>query len=264
MKKRIQDFLNRLAGFLGAKVLMAWMRTLDYRSASDYPDLDPGLCAEGQQFIYLVWHEAVLCPLYLRSRCNIVTLASQHRDAEILSEMMQRLGMGVVRGSTTRGGAALRKLMELTRTNHCVITPDGPRGPRRTVAQGAIYLAMRLGIPVVAMGIAYERPWRLPTWDRFAIPKPFSRCRIVFGAPILVPSDSNREQLAEILAHVDAEFQRVTAAAEQWVESGDRKPNEQPLRSMRVADRTLRVDGPEAGVPRPSAALERRFAPTKG
>ena len=52
------------------------------------------------------------------------------------------------------------------------ITPDGPRGPRRQLAQGPVYLASKLGMPIVAMGFGYDRPWRFNSWDRFAIPRP--------------------------------------------------------------------------------------------
>ena len=58
---------------------------------------------------------------------------------------------------------------------HLTITPDGPRGPRRHMAPGPIYLASKLGLPLVLMGYAYDRPWRLHSWDRFAIPRPGSR-----------------------------------------------------------------------------------------
>ena len=105
-------------------------------------------------------------------------LLSRHRDAEILSHVAYHFGFDFVRGSTNRGGAAaLRELLAKSRQMHLTITPDGPRGPRRRMAPGPIYLASKLGLPLVLMGYGYDRPWRLRSWDRFAIPRPCSRAR---------------------------------------------------------------------------------------
>ena len=89
-------------------------------------------------------------------------LLSRHRDAEILSHAAYHLGFDFVRGSTNRGGvAAIRELLEKSRHMHLTITPDGPRGPRRKLAPGSIYLASKLGLPLVVMGYGYDRPWRV-------------------------------------------------------------------------------------------------------
>ena len=86
-------------------------------------------------------------------------LLSRHRDAEILSHIAGHLGFAFVRGSTNRGGvSALRQLLARSRDMHLTITPDGPRGPRRRLAPGCIYLASKLGLPLVVMGYGYERP----------------------------------------------------------------------------------------------------------
>ncbi|NLA09484.1 MAG: DUF374 domain-containing protein, partial [Microbacteriaceae bacterium] len=95
----------------------------------------------------------------------------------------------VVRGSTRRGGAsALRQLLDQGELTHLAITPDGPRGPRRTLAQGAVYLASKLQMPLVALGMGFDRPWRVKSWDRFAIPRPGSRARAILSPEIHVPA----------------------------------------------------------------------------
>ena len=63
-------------------------------------------------------------------------------------------------------------MLRLSRQAHLVITPDGPRGPRRQVQAGMVYLAARTGVPIVPVGIGYDRPWRTKSWDRFAVPRP--------------------------------------------------------------------------------------------
>ena len=138
--------------------------------------------------IYIFWHENILMPLYLRGHCNLAMLLSQHGDAEILARVAYHMGFDCVRGSTYRGGAqAIWELFGRSRHQHLTITPDGPRGPRRQLAQGPIYLASRLQLPLVPMGLGYDRPWRMNSWDRFAVPRPFSRGRAVIGPPLMLP-----------------------------------------------------------------------------
>ena len=155
------------------------MDTLDYRVVFYDPDVDPASPRCRGQKIYIFWHEYILFPLAMRGHCNLAMLLSRHRDAEILSYVAYHLGFEFVRGSTNRGGvAALRQLLDKSRHTHLAITPDGPRGPRRQLAPGPIFLASKLGIPLVAMGVGYNRPWRAGSWDRFAVPRPCSRARV--------------------------------------------------------------------------------------
>ena len=102
--------------------------------------------------------------------------ASRHRDAEILSRIAQQMGFEFVRGSSKRGGVtAMRELLRKSRQMNLAITPDGPRGPRRRHGPGPIFLASKLGLPIVLMGFGYDRPWRVKgAWDKFAIPRPYS------------------------------------------------------------------------------------------
>ena len=166
--------LYKLAALAGSTAVRAWMDTLDYRVVFYDPDVDPASPRCRGQKIYVFWHEYILFPLAMRGHCNLAMLLSRHRDAEVLSYVAYHMGFEFVRGSTNRGGvAALRQLLDKSRHMHLAITPDGPRGPRRQMAPGPIFLASKLGIPLVAMGVGYNRPWRAGSWDRFAIPRPW-------------------------------------------------------------------------------------------
>ena len=141
--------------------------------------VDPAFCV-GEPRIYVFWHEYILLPLALRGHCHLSMLLSQHADADILARIAHHLGFDCVRGSSRRGGArAIMELEEHSRNKHLTITPDGPRGPRRRLAMGPVYLASRLQLPLVVMGFGYDRPWRVNSWDQFAVPRPFSRARAV-------------------------------------------------------------------------------------
>ena len=225
------DFLNRVAGLAGATLIRGWMSTLDYRVAYADPTVDPVHPDYSGQKIYVFWHEYILFPIALRGHCNLAMLLSRHADAEILSHAARHLGFACVRGSSNRGGAAaLRELCEKSRTMNLTITPDGPRGPRRVLAQGPIYLASKLGMPLVAMGFGYDRPWRVKSWDRFAIPKPFSRARAVVGPATTIPPDLDRDGLELHRLRVEAALNRLTSEAEAWAEQGGQRPDELPAR----------------------------------
>ena len=154
-------------------------------------------------------------------------LLSQHRDADILARVAYHLGFDCVRGSTYRGGArAIWELSERSQRQHLTITPDGPRGPRRQLAQGPIYLASRLQLPLVVMGFGYDRPWRANSWDRFAVPRPFSRARAVIGPPLMLPPDLNRAGLEQCRRRVERLAQLTSRAKP--------KPGPRPARAKRA------------------------------
>jgi hypothetical protein len=110
-----------------------------------------------------------------------------------------------------------------------ILTPDGPRGPRRHLAEGATFLASRLQMPIVCMGFGFDRPWRQNSWDRFAIPRPFSRARAVISRYVEIPPDLDRQGIESYRLQVEEVLNRMTQEAEAWAESGRRKAGEMPL-----------------------------------
>jgi lysophospholipid acyltransferase (LPLAT)-like uncharacterized protein len=219
-------FLTNLGGFVTAEGIRAWMRTLDYRAVFYDRSVDP-VHGVDRSRIYIFWHENILAPLYLRGHCHLAMLLSQHRDADVLARVAQHLGFDCVRGSTYRGAArAIWELSDRSRGQHLTMTPDGPRGPRRQLAQGPVYLASRLQLPLVVMGFGYDRPWRTNSWDRFAVPRPFSRARAVIGPPLMVPPDLNRVTLEQTRGRVEHLLNSLTYEAEAWAAAGTRKVGE--------------------------------------
>ena len=175
--------------------------------------------AFGGDYLYAFWHENILLPAYHYGRRDIHVLISQHADGELIAEACRHLGFRVVRGSTTRGGReAIRQMLRLSRSAHLAITPDGPRGPRRQVQPGMVYLAALTGLPIVAFGIAFERAWRMHSWDRFALPHPWSAAVCVTAEPIRVPEDIDKDQLEHYRLKVENVMNAATQAAERIVE----------------------------------------------
>src|SRR5262245_13114475 len=207
--------LIKAAGFAAAWAVRLWVGSLAYRYRPLGPDVDPTRAGFRGRYIYAFWHENILLPAYHYGRRDIRVLISRHADGQLIAEAARHLRFRVVAGSTTRGGVeALRQMVRHSRRGHLAITPDGPRGPRRRVQPGVVYLAARTGLPVVPIGIAYGSAWRLNSWDRFALPRPGSAAACVTAEPVAVPEDVGRDgredyrvrvEQALQLAHVEAE-----------------------------------------------------------
>lgn len=149
--------------------------------------------------VYAFWHSQMLPLLWHHRDQGVAVLISEHRDGELIARAAQALGYRTVRGSTTRGaGRALIGLIsELERGGQVAVTPDGPRGPAHEFAPGAAIAAQRAGVPILPLAVHAERAWRLRSWDRFLIPKPFSRITVVYGALTMVEATDARAAALE-------------------------------------------------------------------
>jgi lysophospholipid acyltransferase (LPLAT)-like uncharacterized protein len=228
------------------------MGSLEYKAAHYDSSTDMVSPDRVGQKIYVLWHEYLLLPLYLRGNSNTTLIVSRHRDAEILSRAAYHLGFEMVRGSTNRHGmTALRELLRQRQMNFA-LTCDGPRGPRRSLAAGAIFLSSKLNLPIVVAGIGFDRPWRIKTWDRFAIPRPGSRARVITSPAITIPSRLDRDGLEHYRGGVERLLNRLTLEAEQWAETGTAKVEEVAVHRQ-PAPRPLCAELPDA-ITRPKAA----------
>ncbi|MFW7267596.1 glycosyltransferase N-terminal domain-containing protein [Gluconacetobacter sp. Hr-1-5] len=183
-----------------------------------HPDAYPLLTGQGEHSVLVAfWHEALaLTPALLwwstarNPTLRPHVLISRNRDGRLIADIIAPWGAGTIAGSTDRkgkdkgGAAALRQLLALIRSGDpVVITPDGPRGPRRQVEQGAIGLARLSGAPIVPVG-GWCAHWRLGGWDRMMLPLPFGRGRIVCGAPIAVTRDDQDAARSHLATALDA------------------------------------------------------------
>jgi lysophospholipid acyltransferase (LPLAT)-like uncharacterized protein len=232
--------LNRLIpkGVLGlsASLALRYLRaTIDWRAVYFDARTDTVHPEFSGRFVYACWHEQLLMPIALRGGPRMLALAGDHHDGEIVARAMQHLNWSMARGSTTRGAttALLRLLREDRRCLN--LTPDGPRGPRRVFAPGALFLASKLELPLVCVAYAYRRPWRMDNWDRFAVPKPYSHGRAVFGPPLRVPPKLNRESLQSYCDWFGRLMNWLSDEAEAWAEDGRRRHGEVPLSAVEVS-----------------------------
>lgn len=207
------------AGVAGAWVLRRWLGTLRFHFRYADPSVSPEAArTSGQRYLYAFFHEVMLFPAYVWNWPEMQILVSDSGDGDVCTQIVKRLGFQVVRGSSTRGGVrALKAMTQRVDRGHLCLTPDGPRGPRRHVQPGLAFLASRTGLPVVGAGMAFRDPWRTRSWDRFALPRPFSAAACVAPEPVLIPRDADRDTLEDYRREVERRMQQATLEAEEWV-----------------------------------------------
>jgi lysophospholipid acyltransferase (LPLAT)-like uncharacterized protein len=223
----------KVLGFVIACVARLWIGTLRFRYRPLGLNVDPRRRGLPGRYIYTLWHENLMLPICSHARRDIWALVSRHADGEVLAEACRRIGFGVVSGSTTRGGVeAVRQMLRKGRSAHLAGTPDGPRGPRRVVQPGFVYLAAKTGLPIVPIGFAFRGAWRLKSWDRFVLPHPWTAAVAVTTEPIHVPEDVSRDRLEDYRRRVEDALAEATAAAERRLAGRPSQPmSEPPLRA---------------------------------
>lgn len=225
-----RELLTRYGGLGAAWLLSRAMKSVEIKIAHYDRSVDPSLPDYAGRGVYVFWHEYISFPIGLWGNYNVAILVSQHRDADWLTHAARYLKFDVVRGSTTRGGsAALRQLKRFSETHNIVITPDGPKGPRREMAMGPIFLASWLQVPLIPVGFGFDKPWRFSTWDKFAIPRPGTRARGILGPRIRVPEKLDRDGMERVRKSAQDILNVLTCEAESWAEQGYSIPGELPF-----------------------------------
>jgi lysophospholipid acyltransferase (LPLAT)-like uncharacterized protein len=194
---KIEGTLARWLIAFGVRLLRVWERTLRYEV-----DDRAGILGKpvAENYIGVLWHNRLLSfPLVLRrffpNRPG-AALISASRDGDLLTDAIRRFGYDVIRGSSSRLGArAIFQLTEVLASGRdVVITPDGPLGPVYDLGPGIVFLAQKSGAPVLPMNLEYSHCWRLGSWDRFIIPRPFSKVRVLISPPLRVEPTSTPDE----------------------------------------------------------------------
>ena len=199
---KVDSWGARILLGLGFGLYRLWARTLRLRVEDPH---DVVGFVRQQPVIFAIWHNRLLMlprvfdPSFPTRQSY--GLISASRDGDMIANWIERAGYGTIRGSSSRKGvAALRQLLDTLAANGNVLfTPDGPRGPVYQVSQGVVFLAQKSGAPIVPIHMEYSSCWRLKSWDRFVVPRPFATLRAIFGAPIQVPPLSAEQFEAEQL-----------------------------------------------------------------
>jgi lysophospholipid acyltransferase (LPLAT)-like uncharacterized protein len=188
---------SRALLLLGRGFLQVLARTWRIRIVNEGYLLD--LRRAERPFIFALWHGHLLPLLWHHRGQGVLVLISEHRDGELVARAATSLGYGLIRGSTTRGAdrALITLVRELTTGHEVAITPDGPRGPAETFAPGALVAAQRSDSFILPVAASADRAWRLRSWDRFMIPKPFAQLTIAYATPTKVAATNSRAAAEE-------------------------------------------------------------------
>ena len=224
MKKRYKRILYRYilpyAGVFLVRLLSATyrVRILDPENEFQFIQRKKGL-------VYASWHQRFFPGItFFSSRRPIAIIISQSRDGEMAARAVEVLGWKAIRGSSTRGGRqALEEIKALGRSGYKVgHIVDGPQGPFGKVKPGIVRIAQYAGLPIVPTITSGQNRWVFNSWDRFMIPKPFSRVIIRFGEPVWVPEDLTPEEFAAVQADLEQRLARIYEDTDRIWEDPDR------------------------------------------
>ncbi|WP_104721317.1 lysophospholipid acyltransferase family protein [Helicobacter mesocricetorum] len=172
--------------------ILAFLCRFEYKISSQTLDF----IKANQTFIIAFWHgELFMQPIVLRhfyKNRRVYVLISQHFDGEIISRLVKFFKIYSLRGSSSKGAVKtlLNAIKKLQQQNLVAITPDGPRGPYHSIADGIVLLSQKSNKPIVISRIYYHNAWEFKSWDYFKIPKPFSKITCTIKEPFLLENYS--------------------------------------------------------------------------
>ena len=168
-----------------------------------------------KNYVFGFWHGTMLLPWYLNRNKKFAALTSKSKDGNLLAKILKNWKYEVVRGSSSVGGeVALGIMVDYAKNNYSIaITPDGPRGPLHKMKAGAVITAKKSGIPLVLVGIGFEKKRILKSWDKFEIPKMFSRVKVIYSEPIYVDKNLSYDETSKIIEFCENKLNEIQTEA---------------------------------------------------
>jgi lysophospholipid acyltransferase (LPLAT)-like uncharacterized protein len=212
--KRLVEFKWKLVGTLG-KLLVDFIFRTSIIEIQGQKAIEKQI--KSRKCIMAIWHSRIMLFSYFFKGMNASILVSRSDDGEIIARILQAQGQETIRGSTRKGGLrAISKLIKDLKNNGRpgAIIPDGPQGPRFQVQPGVVLLAKKTGYPIIPATYSAKKIKVFSSWDRFILPYPFTRCRMVYGKLISVPSDADQTGLENCRRALEKELNRITKSAD--------------------------------------------------
>ena len=184
MNKKIKIFfVTKILPF----ILQLFVRFIYFTSKKNFihPKID-----DKETFVVTFWHGELLMQSFnyqkLKPNGQVKAMISEHKDGELIAKTVEYLNIGSVRGSSSRGGlkALINAIKELKSGTEVAITPDGPRGPRHSVADGIVAISQKTGLKILVFNCVPSSYWQLKSWDKFVIPKPFGTIDFYISEPL--------------------------------------------------------------------------------
>jgi len=209
LRKFRQDTLRFIGNYFLFNAVNVLCKTLriTYVNKNVIDDLDK----KGKKYVLAFWHGSMLVPWYLGRHKNFAALISKSKDGDLLARILKSWKYEVVRGSSTAGGnVALGIMVDYAKNNYSIaITPDGPKGPMHKLKAGAVITAKKSGLPLVLVGIGPSKKRILKSWDKFEIPKFFSRVKVVYSNPVFVKNDLSYDETSKMIDNCDQELNKL-------------------------------------------------------
>jgi len=206
-------FAHKIVGsvaYFGTKLLVKSLRAKLYQ----HPSVN-----QQQQCVYGFWHDKQFTPIMLLAgfgHGKYAALVSASKDGELLASWLSKLGYHLIRGSSSRKAlSGLVNLIAAAKQGYKIgIAADGPRGPRHQAKAGTAYIAYKAKIPFVPLGVAYSSKWQFDkAWDKYQLPKPFSKLVFYFGEPIYITDLSDldvlNQQVTQAIHAADRSAQQI-------------------------------------------------------
>ncbi len=198
-KKLKQDTLR----FIGNIILVSALKLLcgSLRITEKNKNVIDELERAGKTYVLAFWHGTMLLPWFLFRNKNVAGLTSKSKDGDLLAKVLKEWNYKVVRGSSNEGGEVALGIMidHVKNKIPLLITPDGPRGPEFIFKAGAVITAKKGNVPLVLMGVGIEKKRKLKSWDKFQVPKFFSKATVIYSDPVYVGSSLNYDETSEMI-----------------------------------------------------------------
>jgi len=163
-------------------------------------------------YVLMFWHGKMLAGWWLGRNKNFCAVVSQSKDGEILSRLLKRWNFKLIRGSSSKDSKeVMREMVEVLQKGYSLaITPDGPRGPREEMKIGGLIAAVRAQKPIVLCGIVYEKKKIFNSWDKFELPKFFSKVKIRLSEPKLFPTGLTKDEYEKIRKELEKNLRELS------------------------------------------------------
>ncbi len=214
-KKKIFKFtiIQKLLAYLGFFYILFVGITSKIIIKND--KLSKKMWSEKKPFILAFWHSQLMMIGYVwKSESILNMLASSHSDGRFGAYIAGHFNLRNISIIAKNKSPSLRQVFKILNDGHYLgITPDGPRGPNQKVSEGIIKIAINSQVPIIPLGFASNKNFKLKSWDSFLITYPFSKCNFVWGDPIIIPSSTKENEIEKYKTHLEEKINYCVAEA---------------------------------------------------
>jgi len=216
-RKFKQDLLRSIGNFIIYRLAIIVCRTLKIRI--QYGETINKFYSENKNFVLAFWHGTMLVPWYVHRNKNFAAIVSKSKDGKLLERVLTPMNYTIVRGSSHTGGSvALGILVDYAKNEKSIaITPDGPKGPPRKLKAGAVITAKRSKIPLVLLGVGYKNKIELNSWDKFQVPKLFSKVNLIYSDPVYIDKELSYDETSKVILECEHKLNSLQKEAETFL-----------------------------------------------